>query len=79
MNNGRVRGVQFHLRWYRNSHLTRCALWRVGCAPQLSFWVKRWCQTNAINVANSGIDDNAFRGNNFAYATRPALCRPFPD
>jgi len=33
---------------------------------RLSFWVKRWCQANAIRVANSGIDDHAFRGNNFA-------------
>lgn len=40
---------------------------------RLSFWVKRWCQSNAVRVSNAGIDDNAFRGNNFAYGRQERL------
>ena len=41
---------------------------------RLSFWVKRWCQTTTIKVATSGIDDHAYRGNNFAYVLLAGVC-----
>jgi len=68
LNKGRVRDMKYLKRSWPSRLPNACPLCHVCYVPQLSFWVKRWCQENSINVANSGIDDNAFRGNNFACA-----------
>ena len=35
---------------------------------QLSFYIKRWCNTSSAAFIGSGYDDNQFSANNFQYA-----------
>jgi hypothetical protein len=39
-----------------------------GRVPQLSFFIRRWCNTTSISYSNAGFDDNQFQASNFQYA-----------